>query len=24
VGHDLAPKRIPADIADVFRSAELA
>jgi acyl-CoA thioester hydrolase len=24
VGHDLLPKRIPADIADVFRSAEIA
>jgi acyl-CoA thioester hydrolase len=24
VGHDLAPKRIPADIADTFRSAEVA
>jgi acyl-CoA thioester hydrolase len=24
VGHDLLPKRIPADIAEVFRSAEIA
>lgn len=24
VGHDLAPKRLPADIAAVFRSAEIA
>ena len=24
VGHDLAPRRFPADIADTFRSAEIA
>lgn len=24
VGHDLAPKRFPADVADVLRSAEIA
>ena len=24
VGHDLAPKRIPADIADTFRASEIA